>query len=127
MNRARLATLAAHLETVPRHLFNMNSWCDLGGAKISNGAIPKPTCNTRACAAGWACSIPELNKAGLKLRRQWDYIEPEFENHRATSALMLFFGIDQHIAQRIFMPHRDLRAYDDPVAVSKVIYELLAK
>lgn len=126
MNRARLATLAAHLETVPQHNFNMNAWCSLNGAKLRKGAIPKPTCNTRACAGGWACSIPEFNKAGLHLEDSYGNTEPAFKGSYGAGALRRFFDLDIEQSDAVFMPHRNM-PYDDPIHVSKVIYKMLTK
>lgn len=51
MNKKRLLTLAKHLDKVAPKKFNLNEW----------------KCGTVACAVGHACTIPEFNKAGLKM------------------------------------------------------------
>ena len=58
MNTQRLLKLADLLDTVPPEQFYIGLW--------SNS--PEFNCNTVACAAGWACSIPEFAEAGLHLQ-----------------------------------------------------------
>jgi hypothetical protein len=123
MNRARLATLAAHLETVPRHRFDMGTW--VRDEKSIKGGKVDPQCRTRACAGGWACSIPEFSKAGLHLIKDPDLgVTPAFRNSRGFAALEKFFDIEDGMAAEIFVQGDD-NHYDDPVAVSRVIYNYL--
>lgn len=62
MNKRRLLKLAALLDVVPADKFYMGSWA------ITSAPIGKePTCATKACALGWATTIPEFKKLGLRL------------------------------------------------------------
>lgn len=60
MNRERLLKLADFLETLPPSRFNFSSW-------FGNGADGRPdiSCNSTACALGWATAIPEFRALGL--------------------------------------------------------------
>lgn len=58
----RLLKLADKLDEVPRNRFNYGSWVgdDWGGK-------PNLSCGTKACALGWATTMPEFRRLGLKL------------------------------------------------------------
>lgn len=61
----RLLLLASFLDNLPKERFNYNHWvgADWGGkADLS--------CQTTACALGWATAIPALQDAGLMLLRR---------------------------------------------------------
>lgn len=68
MNRAtsnrRLLKLADFLDALPRKRFNYEVWVgqDWQGA-------PDLSCGTTACALGWAATMPEFRRLGLKLDR----------------------------------------------------------
>ena len=83
----RLRILADFLPTVPPEHFAMESWW----------------CDTSACAAGWATTIPELKAAGL--RREGS--EPAFREQTAFFALAAFFDLPSaDFAIDFFSPHR---------------------
>lgn len=120
MNRARLAVLAAHLETVPREHFDMGGWTSHSWG--FNSALEEAvSCGMTACAGGWACAIPEFKEAGLKMVHG----SPEFQDRRSFQAMQLFFDIDQYTSGRLFGcgAHQE---QDNPVLVSNQIYKLLS-
>lgn len=127
MNRARLALLAARLETVPEEFFSMTEWAKLTGGEIFDKGIRKPECGTRACAAGWACSVPEFNKAGLYMVESYEFGEkkgtPKFGDSTSWHAVRQFFEIDHGLATRIFAENSTRG--NTPRDVTRTIYEAL--
>jgi hypothetical protein len=88
MNTKRLLILAAFLETVPEHKFNLRDWREsheLRGwreshelsddenyvslselnASLSNKSLMNHSCSTTGCAIGHACTIPEFIEDGF--------------------------------------------------------------
>lgn len=94
MNTQRLLKLADLLDTIPPKQFDMGLW--------SNS--PEFNCNTVACAAGWACSIPEFAEAGLHL--QYDNDEKTdcsiHYNDEFRYPLERFFDISNSDVDKIF-------------------------
>lgn len=72
----RLTVLANFLGQVNNDLFRMNSWGiaypesseTVLAEELSATDMNNPTCNTTACALGWAAVIPEFKELGLSLR-----------------------------------------------------------
>jgi hypothetical protein len=74
----RLLKLIEYMESLPasanKH-FGMRHWFDHTGKKHTHGLIEGDvvtaehlhSCGTRACAAGWASTMPYFRKLGLKL------------------------------------------------------------
>lgn len=62
------------------------------------------TCGTTACAFGWAPSVPELKKAGLKLARYGNSLVPEYKGEEGFAAAEELFGIPNTVAQHLFNP-----------------------
>ena len=88
----RLLKLADLLDTVPPQQFDMGKWSD----------STEFTCNTVACAGGWACSIPEFEKDGLFLTTdEWGYLVC-FGKKSATAALMAFFESKEDVINSTF-------------------------
>jgi len=119
MNRERLRILADHLPSVPAKHFDLSSWAILPGRMGGGwgkgykemdklGHIPEVTCGTTACAAGWACSIPELHAAGLRLvldsSESWPTVR--YLGRSGYMALAAFFSISEEMAQQFFSPTR---------------------
>jgi hypothetical protein len=79
LDKQRLTKLAGFLERfedTPTKKFDMNTWGTmkpLRGTNKRNVSLDSPVqslevkCKTAACALGWATTIPEFAKAGLKL------------------------------------------------------------
>jgi hypothetical protein len=147
----RLLKLADFLDALPRRALNMNSWLTLTHKDSSdvfadqrddfkpivkkdnktNHFVITATevkqvreCGFAACAAGWACTIPEFNRAGLRLES--DYLEdtdfyPEFKSNKGFDALPNFFGIEVKEAYYFFYPDQYKTANPLPTTVAKRI------
>lgn len=63
MHKKRLLKLAALLDVVPPDKFDMRFWALGDGTPMGD----EPKCSSVACALGWATTIPEFKRAGLKL------------------------------------------------------------
>lgn len=111
----RLLLLASFLETLPEERFDYNHWVgkDWGGKSDLS-------CQTTACALGWATTIPELADAGLmlipspnsvrhggvvSLRQEREFIEKElglfFAPNRAGEVV---FDLDDYEFDFLFIP-----------------------
>mgnify|MGYP003354018997 CR=1 FL=1 len=106
----RLEKLYAFLGTVKPKKFYFGSW-----ASDENDPYRKPdlnVCGTTACALGWAASMPEFRKRGLKL--VWDpcnetgYVELAQKDRDfplvSEAAGAEFFGLSNHEADELFIP-----------------------
>lgn len=60
VHRERLLKLATFLDELPPSRFDLSTWFGEG----SDGR-PDLTCNSTACALGWATAIPEFRELGL--------------------------------------------------------------
>lgn len=128
MNKRRLRVLRDHLKTVPKKHFNLSDWVEIDGGEIKNGAIANVGCGTTACAMGWAASIPEFSKAGLKLAREFGYIAPFYEGLDGFEAARAFFDIDYMDAVYLFAPGQyPLKDLNNPEAVINRINKLLER
>jgi hypothetical protein len=61
--RNRLLRLAEFLEDLPEERFDFSVW-------VEDGVIDPPKieeCGTKACAIGWACTMPEFKRLGARL------------------------------------------------------------
>ena len=106
----RLEKLHAFLGTVKPKKFFFGSW-----ATDQNDIYRKPdlnVCGTTACALGWAGSMPEFRKRGLKLKWSDDNSMGwvELSNKDGGEPLMSeyagaeFFGLSNHEADELFIP-----------------------
>ncbi len=61
----RLLKLADFLESLPRNRFCLERW-------VGRGWEGKPdlSCGTTACALGWATTIPEFRKLGVRMKKE---------------------------------------------------------
>lgn len=82
MNTDRLLRLADFLDGLPPKKFCIVGW----GRKYSG-------CGTVACAAGWACLIPEFVADGLHRFDESNFM-PMYKECLGNKALALFFDID---------------------------------
>jgi len=131
MNRERLRILADHLPSVPRKHFLMASWAVTPGSGrkkklLKDGYIAEVECGTAACAAGWACSIPTLREAGLRITGKGIFGETVVQYHdlKGFEALAEFFDISIYQSRILFSPSH----YDQdpgPDVVTARIRELL--
>ena len=72
--RNRLLKLADFLDTVPPERFDYARWVG-----ESWQGDPDLSCGTTACALGWASTIPEFRKLGLRLKKNnWDLFNPTY-------------------------------------------------
>jgi len=110
----RLEKLYTFLGTVKPKKFNFGSW-----ANSESGKPDVNVCGTTACALGWAASMPEFRKRGLKL--VWEKFDGELEAevrlHTSDSdpnwplsgedAGAVFFGLTYREACYLFIPADD--------------------
>lgn len=64
MHARRLLKLADFLETIPETRFDLRTW--VGDSWKGKQDL---SCGTTACALGWACTMPEFRKLGVRLKR----------------------------------------------------------
>jgi hypothetical protein len=90
----RMRVWADFLDTVPEGTFDLREW----------------ECGSTACAAGWACRIPEFQEVGLELIHNElnPATYPSFRGYDSYSAVREFFGLDLRECDRIV----DERHYD---------------
>lgn len=82
-------------------------------------------CGTRACALGWATTIPALQQRGL--RRSGSGM-PEFGLNRGLEAASEFFGLDHMEACRLFSPNTPVsRVWGEAKEAAAEIRLLLAE
>jgi len=102
----RLMKLADFLDTVPRKHFDMNIYVEgirTGDGEYKIDGLINHECGTSACALGWACTMPEFRKAGLRLSGSM----PIYKNWDEQSAAKRFFGITEKEAETLFYSHWD--------------------
>lgn len=120
-SKEKLLTLAAFLKTVPPERWDYSNWVNSdwqGKLDLS--------CGTKACALGWAATIPAFAAAGLTLRivsraNRHGYLGTvdftiDSHTYNGTDAAAKFFGIPYWAADRIFSRPAWLDAWnrDDP-------------
>lgn len=113
MNKERLLYLAGFLETstAPQERFDFTEWCNyIDGRGDEDGSRPQnilDDCGTTGCAIGYACSIPDFIKQGLRLSFSG---APIFEDKDGTcwhhfEAAEKFFDLDSIDTKFLFDPH----------------------
>lgn len=101
----RLTKLANYMDKLPEEQakrFDMFNWFGHYGeheVKSKSRAFIKRDCGTKACAAGWACTMPEFKRAGLKIDRD---DQPTYKKHHSWSAVQKFFDLHEVHAESIF-------------------------
>jgi hypothetical protein len=129
LGNARLMKLVERLREVPRKQFDYLTW-------VGDDWKGKPdlSCGTKACALGWAATIPSLQRAGLHHvasrdgdGRIWDaYVEfrpkgtSKYDRKTDFGAASAVFGITFDEAYELFMP-RDNEKNATPKQVAKKI------
>lgn len=106
-----------HLLTLPTGniLFDIGNWVRPITHDYAKGHDIEPKdrdrlknqhhCNTAACVAGTAASIPEFRKLGFRTRD----LNVHFKEQHSEEAFARFFGIRLDMAEEICLPH----LYDD--------------
>lgn len=84
---ARLEALAAFLDTIPPDKFNYSEWVDRDWK-----GKPDLSCGTKACALGWATTMPEFRKLGLHLNAIVSEYDPSFPTVRGSPTIKDEFG-----------------------------------
>lgn len=146
MNIDRLKILRDHLWTLRaqqrrgkvKRVFDLQYWVTVGGPKTKDSA-----CGTAACAVGEAAFIPGFREMGLEIEgdlrgRRSRYRGRDLDvsyrpggeygdvRYYGTSAAEQFFGLDQHNAERLFLPEEYPRwQRKSPKAVARRIDALL--
>lgn len=105
----RLMMLADKLASLPKERFDFKHWVgsDWKGKKDLS-------CGTTACSFGWACTIPALQKAGLKLDSIHGMFTPTLEGISLNGsspkiAARKVFGLSYYEFDYLFIPrHQQL-------------------
>lgn len=108
----RLEKLYAFLGTIKPKKFKFGSW-----AESPTGQTDVNVCGSTACALGWAASMPEFRKRGLKL--QWEIYGWDHNMESEATVVMKnkagfkiygddagaeFFGLTAEEAEYLFIP-----------------------
>lgn len=111
----RLTKLADYMDSLPEKAANhfyMGAWMQHEGdhafepEAITTDALMD--CGATACAAGWACSVPEFSSNGLTMvhAQGWNgtqYWVVRFREYSDDDAVMRFFGVpDWSIHEQLF-------------------------
>jgi len=130
MKKERLKLLAALLRHLPVKRFYLGTWADPHFADEEERSVfgEEYPCDTSACALGWATTIPQFRKAGLKFTGliENDSKIIEFAGEEGFHAAAAFFEITVSQARIIFHPC----CYNDgnltkPQVVAKCIEEII--
>jgi hypothetical protein len=99
LNTKRLLKLIAYMDALPKSAephFNMRScWARHQGPHPMTGPLTKKSimdCGTTACALGWAATIPEFRRAGLRM--EWYEVYGSYEARFDSDKAAQFFGLD---------------------------------
>lgn len=134
MNRERLKILVEVLDRVEAEggKFDMDRWVEPVGRQPDGTPAP-PSCNTAACAMGWAAVEPRFNAMGLKLRVMRSYLspnstwyEPTFNGLNGMEAACEFFDLTLDDTAYLFDP----TAYCKPALLPTVrrrVLEVIGK
>lgn len=124
----RLLKLADFLDKLPPERFDYSSWVgdDWGGRQDLS-------CGTTACALGWATTMPEFRRLGLRLDRRLMEVTNAKENvWDSFEAAQVTFGLDSREAHLVFSPRvqylglKAPGAYAGPVEVADHIRRFVA-
>lgn len=113
----RLRKLADFLEELPPKVFDFGKYAE-PASYIKPVKVCGKVCNTVACAIGWAPSIPQFRRLGVKLRTvETDYgfklIVPSLDGRDADweEISERLFGLDINEHEQVFMPGRKINGY----------------
>lgn len=105
----RLLKLAAKLEKLPRKRFDYASIVGYGWKGAQN-----LSCGTTACAIGWAATMPEFRRLGLRLERdKWSTAAYVAENDVREFGGLVCFSLTQNDWRYLFQPSYDGTNYMD--------------
>jgi hypothetical protein len=116
MNAAALLKLAGLLEALPPERFDYSIWAD-DTTWSPSVPLTAPTCGTKACALGWATTMPEL---GLELRAGDHAVLVCKVGERyagATEVAAEAFDIEEAEAEYLFLPETPDPRYFENVDV----------
>ena len=127
MNKERLIALADFVDKqVDPKQFSMR----LFFSDLVDKNKPEIRCGTTACLAGWACTMPEFQKDGLKVgiwsSGHSQMAVPMFEGLESFSALEQFFDLTEEQAYYLFGEYSDIeetrgrRDDDVPTATGRI-------
>jgi hypothetical protein len=116
INKKRILNLADFVEKLPRNRFGFASWVGHNW-----GGKPDLSCGTTACALGWATTMPEFSRLGLRLSKQIGvYLlnQPHEEaDYRLPyiQAADKIFGLAENEAELLFVPGPETDDYDEEI------------
>ena len=122
IGNARLLKLAAFLRTVPRKRFDYNVFVgdDWNGAQ-------NLSCGTKACAMGWAATMPAFRRLGLYLDRNGQPIIDTPEHSLDVFGIAReLFAVSLEDARWLFFPSDD-EIDATPKQVARKIERFVAK
>jgi len=96
--RGRLLGLVALLRKLPPEKFNYNTWVGVdwkGKQDLS--------CGTTACALGWATTMPQLRRLGLRLSKDFSVMLLN-KTYDPIDAACEVFGLTYSEAEFLFVP-----------------------
>lgn len=98
MNVKFLTLLVHKLESLTeKDPFDMKNWSE----SATTRAIHR--CGTHGCAAGYATQIPEIRKAGLRLKVEYgDLIYPVYKGFEEKESIMECFELTENEVDSIF-------------------------
>ena len=124
--KKRLLKLADFLEALPRKRFYFGAWvgADWKGAQDLS-------CGTKACALGWAATMPTFRRLGLCLVRaeySGGYVGLKCTDgilRGSSSAAREVFGLDLSEFEQLFAPSALLSPWATPRQVAKNIRDFV--
>lgn len=122
MNKERLLRLADFLQIVPEEKFDLEEWTNVDTLEKMPELTGK-TCESTACAVGWASAIPEFKEIGFhfELNEDQEYLIPVWGDHKNWDAVREFFGLSIGQAEKLFMYYNYAPGGNGPKDVAKAI------
>ena len=124
LQKKRLLKLADFLDKLKPKQLRMSAFVSNIGDKLGD-------CDTVACAAGWACTIPSFNKAGFQIDTFYSdrptYRDANGERLCGFEAIESFFGLSERAAVNIFGGEYLADKKTTPKQVAKRIRKLVAQ
>jgi hypothetical protein len=96
-SNGRLLKLADFLDTLPRERFDYSTWVGMDWKGAQN-----LSCGTKACALGWAATIPEFRRLGLRLSPYREVINVKTGAEHSNAAAQHTFGLTESEARLLF-------------------------
>lgn len=108
-----LLRLAKFLDTVPKSVFDFATWVNVSAWDGKPGL----SCGTTACALGWATTIPQFRRRGLKMYVEHygddsiGFAEPVCHDNEGVAlgvaAASRFFGLEHEQSGALFLPESE--------------------